>query len=65
MAQSRMTDKVYHLHKMETGLWELWLPSPATLDTLYLDPTQEHVNYQEIGILKTQHAVKVLLIYKP
>ena len=45
---------------METGLWEHLLPSLAMLDTLYQNPIQELVSTQEIGLAKTQHAIKVV-----
>ena len=38
-----MTEEVNHLHQMESGLWELWLPSTAIQDTPDLEQAQESV----------------------
>ena len=45
---------------MDGDLWELWLPSPVTLDILYLDSAQEPVGFLENGIMQIQLAIKVI-----
>ena len=39
---------------------ELWLPSPVTMDILYLDPAQEPLRILETGTMQIQLAIKVI-----
>ena len=44
-------------HKWQKDiLYQQWLTSHAVMDTLYLDPTQALVRFQEAG-LNFQHAI--------
>ena len=47
---------------MESGILDLWLPSHAMLDILYLDQVQELVRSLEIRMVKPQNAMKVIIM---
>ena len=45
---------------MQTYLMVLLLPSPARVDTLYLEPAQVPVQVLELGVTANQHAAKIV-----
>ena len=48
------------LQQMEDILWILGLLSHVMMDTLYWDPFQGHVKFQETGMKKHQYATQVI-----